>query len=292
MAGKKSILPDKSLFKRQVEILGYCLSDDAVTSQDLQLLFSQEEATISRDAKTIRSFGIELHSVRKALKVVSPIDQGLLREFITQYIGYCYSSASYDRATALLVKQLKEKALYYIVVLEYGLENNRLVTISYEKERGEIEKDKTIGPMMLFQADGEWRVLALHDGIVKQYILAKIRKIVPTRASFKKVPKEQLIKLFSSMWQGWLGDEKYHIRLLLDHTWASRLNHRVFTENQRLIRNDDGTAILEAGVPNLDEVAGWVVARGTGVTVLEPPELRELVISLARDTLRNYDVPS
>ena len=144
--------------------------------------------------------------------------------------------------------------------------------------------------MMLFQADDEWRVLALNDSIPKQYILSKIRRMVRTNKTFQKIPKEKLQGMFLNMWQGWLGAPNYRIRLLLNKAWSARLNHRMFTETQNLISNDDGTSILEAGVPNLDEVAGWVVERGSGIRVLDPPELRERVIQLAQQTLKNYEV--
>jgi predicted DNA-binding transcriptional regulator YafY len=290
MAGKKSSLPDKALFKRQVELLGFCLSDENYTSADLQDILGYEEATIGRDTTTLRSYGIDIHSVHRAMKVTSPIEPHLLRDFITQYIGYCYSPNSYDRATALLVKRAKEKALHLIIVLECAIEKSQLVAIDYEKERGKIDENQLIGPMMLFQADDEWRVLALNDSIPKQYILSKIRRMVRTNKTFQKIPKEKLQGMFLNMWQGWLGAPNYRIRLLLNKAWSARLNHRMFTETQNLISNDDGTSILEAGVPNLDEVAGWVVARGSGIRVLDPPELRERVIQLAQQTLKNYEV--
>jgi predicted DNA-binding transcriptional regulator YafY len=41
-------------------------------------------------------------------------------------------------------------------------------------------------------------------------------------------------------------------------------------------------------VNSLQEVASWAVSRGTGVTVLEPQELREIVVNLAKGALLNY----
>ena len=37
------------------------------------------------------------------------------------------------------------------------------------------------------------------------------------------------------------------------------------------------------------EIAGWVATRGVGVIVLEPAELKEQVIEIAKGILKNYN---
>lgn len=289
MPGKKSTQPDKALFKRQVELLGFCLSGKGYKSADLQMMLGYEQATIGRDTARLRSYGIDIHSVQGAMEVKSAIDPALLGEFIIQYVGYCYSPNSYDRATTLLVKRLKEAALHYFVVLEHAIETGTMVEIDYEKRRGMIERGRSVGPLMLFQANDEWRVLAIHEGTTKQFLLSKIRRIAQTGKTFNKIPKAKLREMFQSMWRGWLGSPQYQVKLHLNKAWTDRLNHKMFTENQKLTINPDGSSTLEAGVANLVEVGGWVAAQGSGVVVLEPFELRDEVIKLARQTLQNYN---
>ena len=59
-------------------------------------------------------------------------------------------------------------------------------------------------------------------------------------------------------------------------------------ESEKITENGDGSVIFEATVNSLEEVAGWVVSKGMGIMVLEPDELRQKVIQLAKDTLANY----
>ena len=49
------------------------------------------------------------------------------------------------------------------------------------------------------------------------------------------------------------------------------------------------STILETVVNSLKEIASWIVSRGEGVIVIEPSELRELVIKTAHGVLNNYD---
>lgn len=52
-------------FKRQIEILGLCLSEEIVKplrTFDLADYFKVEELTIKRDLQDLRSYGIDIHS--------------------------------------------------------------------------------------------------------------------------------------------------------------------------------------------------------------------------------------
>jgi predicted DNA-binding transcriptional regulator YafY len=85
-----------------------------------------------------------------------------------------------------------------------------------------------------------------------------------------------------------VGSEKHYIKIHLSSVWAGRLKPRQMMETQVITENDDGSIVFEATVNSLQEVASWAVSRGSGVTVLEPGELREMVVLLARGALANY----
>jgi predicted DNA-binding transcriptional regulator YafY len=59
--------------------------------------------------------------------------------------------------------------------------------------------------------------------------------------------------------------------------------------NEVLSEIEDGLFIYETTVNSLDELASWVVSKCKGVKVLEPLELREKVLNLAKDSISNYD---
>lgn len=53
-------------------------------------------------------------------------------------------------------------------------------------------------------------------------------------------------------------------------------------ESQIIEEYENGTMDLSITVNSLSEIASWIVSRGEGVKVLEPPELKERVQSLQR----------
>lgn len=281
----------KEKLKRQTEILGLSLGvKEPLQRSDLELLFKCERPTINRDLKSLRESGVDIHSSKNGVQIFSQIPQRTLGELILQYVGLNYSAFSYDKATSSLVRRQKERALRNIVMLQRGIDAGTLVVIDYEKEPGTIECEKTISPWILFQVENEWRVLAENDGMTKQYLVCKMRNILPTKKSFTRPAQKALQNIFEPAWGGWLGGgkESYQIRILFQKEAVKRYGHRQFVELQRYLKQKDGSAILEATVNSLNEVAGWIVSHSTWVRALEPKELVAKVIELAEGAIKTH----
>jgi predicted DNA-binding transcriptional regulator YafY len=256
---------------------------------DFAILFDRDIPTIKRDMQELRTEGIAIHSRKKTgLMIDGRVDARLLKSLIAQYTGICSAGAGMDKATTLLVKKQRDLALHHIVTLQRCIERNYLAVIDYEKEAGEIEKRREVGPLALFSSEGSWRVLALHEGRVKQYLLIKMTSVRGTTRKFKGIPQDQIENMFRFSFRSWTGTETYPIRIRLDAAWAQRIKPQQILESQVISENDDGSVIFAGTVNSLDEFASWVVSKGKGVTVLEPDQLKKKVIAIARGTLANY----
>jgi predicted DNA-binding transcriptional regulator YafY len=280
--------------KRQIEILGLCMDGGTLLKTvDLAEMFGCEELTVKRDLQDLRSYGIDIHSVpRKGVRLTAPPDAGKLKALVIQYLGLCTSEHTFDRATALMIRRLREVALGHIVRIQRAIEQNLAVVVDYTKEAGVVERDRELQPLQIFQSEGYWRVLAQHDGRIKQYLLNKILNVRPTGRRFRRVPQEEIDAMFRHSFRSWVGTEQHRIRLRLSPLWARRVKPRQLMETETIIEEADGSVVVEAVVNSLGEVASWVVSRGEGVTVLEPEALREEVVKTARGALKNYGVSS
>jgi len=276
--------------KRQIEIVAVALDNPRnLKPVDLAERYACEELTIKRDLKDLRSDGFDLHSERtRGLRLSHPVEAKRIKQMIIQYIGLANADTAVDRATSLLVKGQGPSALVNVVRLQTCIEHRKVARIVYQKEAGEQPREYEIQPYALFQSESLWRVLAGHEGIVKQYLLTKVRTVEPLDRSFRGIDREQIEGMFRHSFRSWLGPEQHRIRLRLSPQWALRLRPTQMVETQVLTDRDDGSADLEATVSSLDEVAAWVVSRGSGVTVLEPAELTRRVLALARGALSNY----
>jgi predicted DNA-binding transcriptional regulator YafY len=143
-------------------------------------------------------------------------------------------------------------------------------------------------PLIIVSSEGYWRVLAVNDGKVKQYLLNKILDIRPSERKFKRIPQQEIDGMFQYSFRSWVGSEKHQVKIHLSKKWAERLKPRQMMEAEIITENGDGSVVFETTVNSLPEIASWTVSRGEGVTVLEPPELKEMVVALAKAALSNY----
>jgi predicted DNA-binding transcriptional regulator YafY len=282
----------RNKLKRQLEIVGICISQNYpgnLNTFDLADMFGVEELTIKRDLNDLRGEGIDIHSVRgKGICLSSNLSEEKLRELIQQYTALSISYEAVDKSTGLMVHRIGEKALANLVILEMCIESHTRALIDYEKESEGVDFRREVSPHRIFQRDNYWRVLAVENGILKQFHLNKIIDARATNYKFEPLPKEKIDELFKYSWRSWLGDERYNIKLKLSHLWADRLLPKQLMEHEKVTELEDGSVIYETTVNTLDEIAGWVVSRGKGVIVIEPEELKERVIELVKGCLRNY----
>lgn len=281
-----------SIAKRQIEILGLALSPQEEVGRDtvdLAIFFGVDEITIKRDLRELRSLGIPIHSVKKkGICLDAGPGSGDVASIILQYAGLCYSQNHVlDKPTALLVTKSGAKSLSNITLLQVCADRNLKAEIRYNIE-GKKAYSVKIMPLLIFQNEGSWRVLAQDGARVKQFLLEKILDVKVTREKFEKVKEISEDNLFGNTWKTWIGSKNIQVKLHMNKLWADRIKPRLLIANQKITPQDDGSIIFEASVNSLDEIAGWIVCRGHGIKVLEPRELRDKVIEIAEGVLNNY----
>ncbi len=276
--------------KRQIEILGLALGNaEGLKDADFAIIFRRDIPTIKRDMKELRGLGIDLHSEKKkGICVSGRIDPLLLRELITQYIGISNSASGLDKATALLVQKQKERALSLVITLQRCVDERTAALIDYQKDDATREHRREVWPLMIFSSESHWRLLAVNEGTVKQYLLTKILDVKPSSRKFKRIPQPEIDDMFRYSFRSWVGTEKHQVKIHLSKFWAGLIKPRQLMETEVITENEDGSIVFEATVNSLQEVAGWVVSRGQGVKVLEPVELRDEVRRVAQEMVQMY----
>lgn len=276
--------------KRQIELLGIVLNKPGnYNTADFEVMFGVNELTIKRDLRELRNMGIDIHSRKnKGINVFSKIQEETIKYILTQYIGITANQSSYDQASSLLVQKLKSKSISFMTLFQRCIENSCKVKIIYKK-RGEFpDNERTVEPYRIFQSDKNWRLLARHGDITKQFLFNNIILVEPLNKKFKQLSQSQIDEIFATSFKSWLGNERFPIRLKLTTPWSYRIKPRQLMEFQKIIETEDGSIIYETIVNSLKEISGWIVSRGEGIVVLEPEELKQMVINTALGTLKNY----
>ena len=277
-------------FKRQIEILGIAIKNtESLGTEDLAQMYGVERLTIKRDLQELRSNGIDIHSEgRKGVILSGKIDISRVQKMISSYIALSSVGTSIDKASILLTKKFGIESLSTAVTLQRCIENTEKVKICYESERGHKLLEFTVESLHIFQAEALWRLLAVHNGIVKQFLMTKILSVVPINERFIKPDEERIDEIFKHSFLTWTGGEKHTVRLRLSKDMAKRLKSRQLISFETIAEGRDGSIDVEGVVNSLDELAVWIVGLGKGIKVIEPKELKNSVVAIAKAVILNY----
>jgi len=284
----------ESKLKRQIEILGVILSQNyyALKTEALAEMFGVEGLTIKRDMQELRSAGIDIHSEkRRGVCVGKIIDTKKLKEYVGYFSALCNAGSMPSRATSLLLKKLSEKGLANMVMLQLCIEKQKWAVIDYEKESEDLEFHRRIAPMLIFESGNYWRVLAKSDGMLKQFHLNKILEVRQTEESFIPLPKSEIDDIFRYSWRSWVGPQKIEIMLEFDKRLADDFRLKQIMDYEKFEEVSAEKVIYSTIVNSLEEISRWIVSQGRGMKVISPPELKERVLEIARETLDNYNRP-
>ncbi len=277
--------------KRQIEIIASAINEPGKNKIiDLELSHNCNSATIKRDLKDIRSRGIDIHSIKgRGVEISNKLSADQIKEMISEFVFVNNIDYSPDKATHFLAESHREKSIVLLTLLQRAISGNYAVKIIYKKNNDKGEAEKTIEPLLIFQRENNWRLLAREGGRDKQYLLNRIMNIEVTNNKFSVLDRQSKEKLFSNSFGTWLGDKSFTVKLKFDKSWNVGGDKPIIIQNQKITKTPDGYFIVEFEVNSLEELARWVVGRGNEVMVLEPKELKDLVIKLANEVILLYD---
>jgi predicted DNA-binding transcriptional regulator YafY len=142
----------------------------------------------------------------------------------------------------------------------------------------------------LFLHDGRWlmvgrsslhrRVLIVALDWVEKIVLTDDRSIVP--------PRFNLERFLGLAWRIERKPHRDHVALRFSPKAAPRVDGTTWHRTQKRVPLSDGGLDLHFVVEGVDEMLGWVLSYGDEVEVLEPPELRELVVKIARRVVERH----
>jgi predicted DNA-binding transcriptional regulator YafY len=280
-------------FKRQIEILGIAIKNsESLGTDELAQMYGVERLTIKRDLQELRSHGIDVHSEGKSgVRVSGKIDASRVQRLLSSYLALSGMGNSVDKASVLLTKKMGMESLNIAVTLQRCIENSERAEISYASERRQGSVDFILEPLQIFQADALWRVLAVHQGMIKQLLMTKILRVIPTEETFTRPAEERIEEVFRHSFLTWTGGKKYTVQLRLSHAVARHLTSRQLVSFQTVAEREDGIVEVCGTVNSLDELASWVVGKGDGIYVLSPIALKEKAIRLANGFLNTNGPP-
>ncbi len=150
----------------------------------------------------------------------------------------------------------------------------------------------TLHPYRLCLAGQAWYLIARPVGEPhpKTYRVPRFRSI-RMKDKRAEVPSEfSLDEYFGNAWSVYRGGDTYNVVIEFTSDAADLVTETVWHKTQTIRRHDDGRVTLSFCIDGLDEIAWWVLGWSSCAKVIEPKELRRLVLEkLSRAIAMNQD---
>lgn len=287
MRDKKS---ESDRFKqaRQIEMLSLVEKNaNSYSVADLCDIFHVEVATVHRDLRDLREAGHDIHSAKNKLILLKNLTEKDYRFLLSNYLTSASGIISFPKNISLTVQRLKGKTLEVFTGLVGAIGAREKIEIDYMRHQDSRLHKYVLEPYDIIPGNRDWRLIAVSDGIFKQFIIGAVKEIKRTGTSFKRTTEYSADEYYSGSFGFFSGKNVFEVVLEFKKNVGDVVSNRTWSEDQEVTRDDDGTVTLKMKVNSIEEVGSWVLSWGGEVRIVEPVQLKEYVIEKARGILKS-----
>ncbi|MFP4475939.1 MAG: helix-turn-helix transcriptional regulator [Desulfatibacillaceae bacterium] len=174
--------------------------------------------------------------------------------------------------------------------LSRTIPNRHRVEMVYHALNSEKKTVRKVDPYKVWFFDGTMYLIGhCHlRGEIRTFVLDRIEMLDVTEETFKIPDDFSLDDYLRHSFKVMRTRELYTVRIRISPEWSRWVGERVWHESQRSEKLDDGGIELTFYLAGLDEIRQWVMSLGPEATVVEPPELVNMVVRSMSDALDNY----
>ncbi|AFM39966.1 hypothetical protein Desaci_0920 [Desulfosporosinus acidiphilus SJ4] len=135
----------------------------------------------------------------------------------------------------------------------------------------------------------KWYLVARQGDVIKNYNLNNINKVSKSNSLFVYPEGFSLKTWFGPRWGVEYGELiKVKVRFLNRSQTLAKVRKDVAHRTSKLTLQEDGSLIFEDDIIGVNEFVNWILGFGSAAEILEPVELRKLVLKHICKTLENY----
>lgn len=169
------------------------------------------------------------------------------------------------------------------------IKRKRLVGI-YRSPHEPDEVKLHLHPYRLCLVKQAWYLIARTDGnnVPRTYRVARVKTLRMLDAN-AQVPQDFDLKgYFGNAWAVYRCDQTYDVEILFTKEAAATVTEGVWHHTQKVRKNKDGSVTLTFQVDGLNEILRWVLGWGRRAKVIQPPELRDLIVAQLNESIQAY----
>lgn len=195
-----------------------------------------------------------------------------------------------QRFTEVLDLKLADHSRHrdFIRTVQWALIQKKQVTGQYQSPYEDKPVKLTLHPYRLCLVKSAWYLIGRtpQEALPRTYRIVRFKTlrmldepaIIPDDFSLKAY--------FGNAWSVYRGEQSYHVELLFSKDAAEVVTETVWHHTQKVHRHADGTVTITFTVDGLNEIVRWVLGWAGRVKVIQPQELRQLVLSQHRQAIQ------
>lgn len=177
-----------------------------------------------------------------------------------------------------------------IRTVQWALVKRKQLTGTYRSPHEPDEVKLLLHPYRLCLVKQAWYLIAQAVGEHKPrtYRVTRFKTLRMLEAN-ALVPEDfDLTKYFGNAWAVYRGDKSFDVEIVFAPDVASTVTEVVWHPTQKVLKQKDGSVTLAFKVDGLNEIIRWVLGWGSRAKVIQPIELREMVLAQLHQSLEIY----
>ncbi|MGB3618205.1 MAG: WYL domain-containing protein [Catalinimonas sp.] len=177
--------------------------------------------------------------------------------------------------------------------LDAALRSRQAVCIDYDSGKGAPSRDRPVEPYCFTKQGRGWLMVAYcrRRRALRTFTVGRVSRVVPISEDFYAVPDDfSAEEYFRGTVHGLTSDAPDCYRWLVEPEQARFFRTRQYHPSQIIEEDerDDGRLVVSFELASFEEARAKAQEWGTGVTVLDPPAMRERLREEAETLARRY----
>ena len=186
--------------------------------------------------------------------------------------------------------KLADHSLHHeiIKVVQVALLNGKMVVGGYESPYEPKRTRIKLHPYRLCLIKQAWYIIGRIDGEVdvKTFRVARFKTLRMLDENAVVPDEFDIRKHFGNAWAVYRGDKTYQVELRFEPDASKVVTETHWHPTQTVKQHKDGRATLYFTVDGLNEILHWILSWSGRVKVIEPAELKTLLVQTLEDALQ------
>lgn len=190
--------------------------------------------------------------------------------------------AEVGRVTLVLDLKLADHTRHHEIIksIQWALILGRKLTGTYSSPYEPKTKRLDLHPYRLVLIRQAWYLVASPGNSLppQTYRVARFKTLRPLDTASEVPTNFDLKNYFRNAWGVYRGDQSYQVEIRFTKDAAELVTETIWHGTQTVERHKDGSVTLSFTVDGLSEISHWLLGWSGRVTVVQPPELKTMVV--------------